>query len=128
MKKEMSSLMARTNRCKGESRRYPRPTRKLKYKPISILIAESCRGQTASACTCLAESFCRASRMILERRARVSGEPMRAVVQRVSRAQVTVGKIVTGQIGSGVLVLLGVSQSDNQADADYLADKIAGLR
>lgn len=53
---------------------------------------------------------------------------MRAVVQRVSRAQVTVGGIVSGKIGRGMLVLLGVSQSDNQADADYLADKIAGLR
>jgi len=53
---------------------------------------------------------------------------MRAVVQRVSRAQVTVGDEVCGQIGRGLLVLLGVGQTDTEADADYLADKIAGLR
>jgi len=53
---------------------------------------------------------------------------MRAVVQRVSRAQVTVGGIAAGKIGRGVLVLIGVSRSDREADADYLADKIAGLR
>jgi len=53
---------------------------------------------------------------------------MRAVVQRVSRAQVTVDGAVTGKIGRGLLVLLGVSRGDSQADADYLADKIAGLR
>ena len=53
---------------------------------------------------------------------------MRAVVQRVSRAQVTVDKAVVGAIDRGLLILLGVSRSDTQADADYLADKIAGLR
>jgi len=53
---------------------------------------------------------------------------MRAVVQRVSRAQVTAGGVVTGKIGHGLLVLLGVSRSDSEAEADYLADKIAGLR
>ncbi len=53
---------------------------------------------------------------------------MRAVVQRVSRAKVTVGNDVTGEIGHGLLVLLGVGQLDTEADADYLADKIAGLR
>jgi D-tyrosyl-tRNA(Tyr) deacylase len=53
---------------------------------------------------------------------------MRAVVQRVSRAQVTVDGIVTGKINCGLLVLLGVARGDSQADADYLADKIAGLR
>ncbi len=53
---------------------------------------------------------------------------MRAVVQRVRRAQVTVNGIVTGKIDRGVLVLLGVSRSDREVDADYLADKIAGLR
>jgi len=53
---------------------------------------------------------------------------MRAVVQRVSRAQVTVNGIVTGKIGRGLLVLLGVSRGDREADADYLADKITGLR
>jgi D-tyrosyl-tRNA(Tyr) deacylase len=53
---------------------------------------------------------------------------MRAVVQRVARAKVTVDGIVAGEIGLGLLVLLGVAQSDTQQDADYLAEKIAGLR
>jgi D-aminoacyl-tRNA deacylase len=53
---------------------------------------------------------------------------MRAVVQRVSRASVDVEGRVVGEIGLGLLVLLGVSTSDREADADYLADKIAGLR
>jgi D-tyrosyl-tRNA(Tyr) deacylase len=53
---------------------------------------------------------------------------MRAVVQRVSRAQVTVNGDITGKIGRGLLVLLGVAGSDTETDADYLADKIAGLR
>jgi D-aminoacyl-tRNA deacylase len=53
---------------------------------------------------------------------------MRAVVQRVSRARVTVGGDLAGEIGSGLLVLLGVSKDDTEADADYLAGKIIGLR
>jgi D-tyrosyl-tRNA(Tyr) deacylase len=53
---------------------------------------------------------------------------MRAVVQRVSRAQVTVGSEVAGKIERGLLVLLGVAGTDTEADADYLAEKIAGLR
>jgi D-tyrosyl-tRNA(Tyr) deacylase len=53
---------------------------------------------------------------------------MRAVVQRVSRAQVSVNGEITGQIGLGLLVLLGVGQNDTEADASYLAEKIAGLR
>lgn len=53
---------------------------------------------------------------------------MRAVVQRVSRARVEVDGRVAGEIGPGLLVLLGVGQADAQADADWLADKIAGLR
>jgi len=53
---------------------------------------------------------------------------MRAVVQRVSRAQVSVGEEVIGRIGAGLLVLLGVSKSDTQADVDYLVTKIVGLR
>ena len=53
---------------------------------------------------------------------------MRAVVQRVSRAQVAVDGEVVGDIGRGLLVLLGVTHTDNEADADYLAGKIAGLR
>jgi D-tyrosyl-tRNA(Tyr) deacylase len=53
---------------------------------------------------------------------------MRAVVQRVTKASVTVEGRVTGQIGQGLLVLLGVAQNDTEADADYLAEKISGLR
>ena len=53
---------------------------------------------------------------------------MRAVVQRVSKASVTVQGNITGQIDRGLLVLLGVAQGDTEADADYLAEKIAGLR
>jgi D-tyrosyl-tRNA(Tyr) deacylase len=53
---------------------------------------------------------------------------MRAVVQRVSRACVTVEGRVIGQIGVGLLVLLGVAPDDTAADALWLAEKIAGLR
>lgn len=53
---------------------------------------------------------------------------MRAVVQRVSRASVTVEGEVVGAIGSGYLVLLGVSSEDGPAEADYLAEKVAHLR
>jgi D-aminoacyl-tRNA deacylase len=52
---------------------------------------------------------------------------MRAVVQRVSRAKVTVGQL-TGEIGLGLLVLLGVGRQDTEQDCVYLAEKIAGLR
>jgi D-aminoacyl-tRNA deacylase len=53
---------------------------------------------------------------------------MRAVIQRVSRASVKVDGELTGEIGEGLLVLLGVAQDDGEADADYLAEKVAGLR
>jgi len=53
---------------------------------------------------------------------------MRAVVQRVSRASVKVDGKLTGEIAQGLLVLLGVAQEDSEADADYLADKVVGLR
>lgn len=53
---------------------------------------------------------------------------MRAVIQRVSRASVRVDHAVVGKIDRGLLVLLGVAQGDTETDADYLADKIAGLR
>jgi len=53
---------------------------------------------------------------------------MRAVVQRVSRARVTVGSEITGEIGLGLLVLLGVGAGDTRAEADYLAEKTIGLR
>jgi D-tyrosyl-tRNA(Tyr) deacylase len=53
---------------------------------------------------------------------------MRAVVQRVSRAEVTVNGEIAGEIGEGLLVLLGVGRDDTEADATYLAEKIVGLR
>ncbi|HUC30839.1 MAG TPA: D-aminoacyl-tRNA deacylase [Candidatus Acidoferrum sp.] len=53
---------------------------------------------------------------------------MRAVVQRVSRARVTVKEWTSGEIGLGLLVLVGVGQDDTEADATYLAEKVAGLR
>lgn len=53
---------------------------------------------------------------------------MRAVVQRVTRAQVAIGGEVAGAIGEGLLVLLGIGRHDGETDADYLADKVAGLR
>jgi D-aminoacyl-tRNA deacylase len=53
---------------------------------------------------------------------------MRAVVQRVSRARVTVKGETTGEIGLGLLVLLGVGAGDTRAGADYLVEKTIGLR
>src|SRR2546423_9969520 len=53
---------------------------------------------------------------------------MRAVIQRVSRAQVNVVEEVVGRIGPGLLVLLGVAKSDSQTDAEYLAAKLVSLR
>jgi len=58
---------------------------------------------------------------------------MRAVVQRVTAARVEVAdaevkSVVVGEIGAGLLVLLGVGKPDTAADAEYLAEKIAGLR
>jgi D-aminoacyl-tRNA deacylase len=53
---------------------------------------------------------------------------MRAVVQRVTRSTVTVDDQVIGEIGQGVMVLLGVGQNDTEQDADYLAEKIVHLR
>jgi D-tyrosyl-tRNA(Tyr) deacylase len=53
---------------------------------------------------------------------------MRAIVQRVSRAQVTANGEIAGQIGLGLLVLLGVGRDDTEADALYLTEKICGLR
>ncbi len=53
---------------------------------------------------------------------------MRALLQRVSRASVTVDEQVVGQIGQGLLVLLGVGQDDSEVQVKTLADKIAHLR
>lgn len=53
---------------------------------------------------------------------------MRAVVQRVSEASVGVSGSVEGSIGAGMVVLVGVEKNDSEKDADYLAEKISGLR
>ncbi|MEJ7787557.1 MAG: D-aminoacyl-tRNA deacylase [Solirubrobacteraceae bacterium] len=53
---------------------------------------------------------------------------MRALVQRVSRAEVRVGGEVVGRIGPGLLVLLGITHDDDAARADRLADKVRALR
>ena len=53
---------------------------------------------------------------------------MRAVVQRVTRASVTVNDEIVGEIGNGLVVLLGIAHDDTKDDADYLASKIVSLR
>ena len=53
---------------------------------------------------------------------------MRAVVQRVTEGSVSVENKVVGQIGAGMVILLGVEDGDTEKDADYIADKVAGLR
>jgi D-aminoacyl-tRNA deacylase len=53
---------------------------------------------------------------------------MRAVVQRVSSARVTVNAEVTGEISTGLLILLAVANADTDKDLDYMVDKIVGLR
>ena len=54
--------------------------------------------------------------------------PMRAVIQRVSRAELTIDHRETRSIGPGLVVFLGVMQGDGEAQADFLAEKIHGLR
>jgi len=53
---------------------------------------------------------------------------MRAVIQRVKRAKVTAAGEITGEIGPGLLVLLGIGRSDDEVAADYLVAKTVGLR
>jgi len=53
---------------------------------------------------------------------------MRACVQRATQAKVTIDDRVTGEIGHGVVVLLGISPEDGDAEARWLADKVANLR
>ena len=53
---------------------------------------------------------------------------MRAVVQRVTRASVTVDDEVIDEIGNGLVVLLGIARDDTKVEAAYLVDKIANLR
>ncbi len=53
---------------------------------------------------------------------------MIAVLQRASQGRVTVGDRVTGEIQTGLVILLGVVQGDSETDADFLADRVAGFR
>jgi len=53
---------------------------------------------------------------------------MRAVVQRVMQAEVTTGGRSLGKIGRGFVILLGVGRSDTEADADYILDRVIGMR
>ncbi len=53
---------------------------------------------------------------------------MRAVVQRVTQARVKIAREITGEIGNGLVVLLGIAPDDTKDDADYLAAKIVALR
>ncbi|MDD5286202.1 MAG: D-aminoacyl-tRNA deacylase [Desulfuromonadaceae bacterium] len=53
---------------------------------------------------------------------------MKAVIQRVTSASVTVDEKVVGRIGQGIMVLLGIEKGDNETKADWLVDKICGLR
>jgi len=53
---------------------------------------------------------------------------MRVVIQRVSEASVRVNESTTGSIGRGLVILIGIGQQDTEADADYLIDKLLGLR
>jgi D-tyrosyl-tRNA(Tyr) deacylase len=53
---------------------------------------------------------------------------MRAVIQRVSEAKVTIGSEISGQIGPGLLVLLGIEESDGEQDIEWLCSKIVNLR
>lgn len=53
---------------------------------------------------------------------------MRAVLQRVSQASVTVDEVVIGEVGAGLMVLLGAAEGDTQADLDYILDKTLNLR
>jgi len=53
---------------------------------------------------------------------------MRALIQRVTQAKVEVDGVVSGEIGPGMLVLLGAARGDSSADAEYLAEKVVQLR
>ena len=53
---------------------------------------------------------------------------MRAVIQRITRASVTVNGEIVGEIGNGLVVLLGIARDDTEKDASYLIEKIAALR
>ena len=58
----------------------------------------------------------------------IRGGQMRVLIQRVSRASVQVGEEVTGQIGPGLLLLLGIEEVDNQEDVEWLVGKVVAMR
>lgn len=58
----------------------------------------------------------------------IQDENMRAVVQRVKKSSVAAGGTMTGEIGQGLMVLIGVEENDEEKDAAYIADKVTGLR
>ena len=58
----------------------------------------------------------------------IQSNNMRAVIQRVKNSKVTVDEKVTGAIGRGLMVLIGVEVGDSEKDAQYIADKVTGLR
>jgi len=132
--------MVHPNYCKGRSAAETTGAEAQTQNSTCILIADQGWGQTAKEAPALVWFFApdasRAWRLNPRTPAAASGAHpylwqtahMRAVIQRVSRAQVTVGGEAVGRIEAGLLVLLGVSITDNEADADYLAEKIAGLR
>jgi D-aminoacyl-tRNA deacylase len=64
----------------------------------------------------------------LHKRFGLTRESVRAVIQRVSKAQVTVGDNIVGEITSGLCILLGVGRHDDVGDADFLSEKIKKLR
>ena len=53
---------------------------------------------------------------------------MRCVIQRVSRVKVVADGVLSGSIGAGLMILLGVKVGDSKEDADYIAKKVAGMR
>lgn len=53
---------------------------------------------------------------------------MRAVIQRVTKSSVAVDDKITGEIGRGLMILIGVEDGDSEKDADYIADKVTALR
>lgn len=58
----------------------------------------------------------------------IQDNDMRAVVQRVTESRVTVDEKITGEIGKGLMVLIGVEDGDGEKDAEYIAGKVTGLR
>ena len=78
-------------------------------------------------CLNSAGTICRAAALARPRRSSYEAS-VRAIVQRVSRAEVRIAGRAVGKIRTGFMVLLGVGKSDTEADAEYIADRIIGLR